>query len=67
MRYNREKYDKARTDYGKTFFKMGRRKKWFVNQERDRLLLDFNRYIEPFLGGGSVFFILIRNKQSLAI
>lgn len=42
----------------KPFLKWAGGKKWFVNQERDRLLLDFNRYIEPFLGGGSVFFYI---------
>jgi len=42
----------------KPFLKWAGGKKWFVNQERDRLQLDFNRYIEPFLGGGSVFFYI---------
>lgn len=40
------------------FFKWAGGKNWFVNQEYDRLPLQYNRYIEPFLGGGSVFFYM---------
>lgn len=40
------------------FLKWAGGKKWFINNESHRLpdVNSFNRYIEPFLGGGSVFF-----------
>ncbi len=42
------------------FLKWAGGKKWFINNESHRLpdVDSFNRYIEPFLGGGSVFFHL---------
>ena len=42
------------------FLKWAGGKRWFVKHEKYRLPLNltFNRYIEPFLGGGSIFFYL---------
>lgn len=42
----------------KPFLKWAGGKKWFVNRESARFPQTYNRYIEPFLGGGSVFFFL---------
>lgn len=41
---------------GNTFLKWAGGKRWFVNNESDRFPTEYNRYIEPFLGGGAVFF-----------
>lgn len=41
-----------------TFLKWAGGKRWFVNNESHRFPLRYNRYIEPFLGGGAVFFYL---------
>lgn len=40
------------------FLKWAGGKRWFINSESHRLpkVDNFNKYIEPFLGGGSVFF-----------
>ena len=40
------------------FLKWAGSKKWFVDQLGTSLPTEFNRYIEPFLGSGSVFFYL---------
>lgn len=40
------------------FLKWAGGKRWFVQKHSDYLPSSFNRYIEPFLGGGSVFFHL---------
>lgn len=40
------------------FLKWAGGKRWFVQKYSDLLPSEFNRYIEPFLGGGSVFFHL---------
>lgn len=40
------------------FLKWAGGKRWFVQRHADLLPKTFNRYIEPFLGGGSVFFHL---------
>ncbi|OHX34312.1 DNA methyltransferase [Methylomonas sp. LWB] len=40
------------------FLKWAGGKRWFVQRHADLIPKNFNRYIEPFLGGGSVFFYL---------
>jgi DNA adenine methylase len=40
------------------FLKWPGGKRWFLNKHADLLPQKFNRYIEPFLGGGSIFFHL---------
>ncbi|RQH04752.1 DNA adenine methylase [Paraburkholderia dinghuensis] len=40
------------------FLKWAGGKRWFVQSHADKLPRTFNRYIEPFLGGGSVYFYL---------
>jgi DNA adenine methylase len=40
------------------FLKWPGGKRWFVYRFAERLPTQFNRYIEPFLGGGSVYFSL---------
>jgi len=42
----------------KPFLKWAGGKTWFVTNEGNRLPHNYNRYIEPFLGGASVFFYL---------
>lgn len=42
----------------KPFLKWAGGKTWFVTNEETRLPHNYNRYIEPFLGGASVFFHL---------
>lgn len=46
------------------FLKWPGGKRWFVNSYASFLSTKYNRYIEPFLGGGSVFFYL-KPKQSI--
>ncbi len=41
-----------------TFLKWAGGKNWFVKHQRHRLPVRYNRYIDPFLGGGSVFFYM---------
>lgn len=41
-----------------TFLKWAGGKRWFVNHENKRFPTEYNRYIEPFLGSGAVFFYL---------
>lgn len=43
---------------GSTFLKWAGGKHWFVHREKRLFPTEYNRYIEPFLGGGSVFFYL---------
>ena len=41
-----------------TFLKWAGGKNWFVKHQDHRLPVQYNRYIDPFLGGGSVFFYM---------
>ena len=41
-------------------------KKWFIKDQYFRLPHNFNRYIDPFLGGGSVYFYLEPEKAILS-
>lgn len=41
-----------------TFLKWAGGKNWLVKQHRHRLPTQYNRYIDPFIGGGSVFFYM---------
>ncbi len=41
-----------------TFLKWAGGKNWFVRNQRHRIPQQYNRYIDPFLGGGSLFFFL---------
>lgn len=47
------------------FLKWAGGKRWFVQRHSDLLPKTFNRYIEPFLGGGSVYFHLQPDKALL--
>lgn len=48
------------------FLKWAGGKRWFVSAHPDFLSHPFNRYIEPFLGSGAVFFHLEPKKSILA-
>jgi DNA adenine methylase len=48
------------------FLKWPGGKRWFVANYKQLLPGEFNRYIEPFLGGGSVFFHLKPTKAVLS-
>ncbi len=41
-----------------TFLKWAGGKNWFVKNQRHRIPQQYNRYIDPFLGGGSLYFFL---------
>lgn len=49
---------------GNPFLKWAGGKNWFVERENLRFPKKYNRYIEPFLGGGAVFFYL-EPKQAI--
>ena len=40
------------------FLKWAGGKRWFVNREIDRIPKSYKRYIDPFVGGGSLYFYL---------
>ena len=48
------------------FLKWPGGKRWFVHQFASSLPIRFDRYIEPFLGGGSVYFHLHPEKAILS-
>lgn len=51
---------------GKTFLKWAGGKRWFVNSENRRFPIEYNRYIEPFLGGGAVYFYMSPSEAILS-
>jgi DNA adenine methylase len=48
------------------FLKWAGGKRWFVSRYLDLLPSEFNRYIEPFLGSGALFFAIRPHKAILA-
>jgi DNA adenine methylase len=50
----------------KPFLKWAGGKRWFVYNHADLLPIKYNRYIEPFLGSGAVFFHLCPEKAILS-
>lgn len=53
-----KEHKKWKETMSNTFLKWAGGKRWFVNRENQRFPAEYNRYIEPFLGGGAVFFYL---------
>lgn len=49
-----------------TFLKWAGGKNWFVKNQRHRLPTQYKRYIDPFLGGGSVFFYMEPKSATLS-
>ena len=49
----------------KPFLKWAGGKRWLTNNYSDHLNLSYNRYIEPFLGSGAIFFHLNPKKAIL--
>ena len=47
-----------------TFLKWAGGKNWFIKTQSHRLPTEYKRYIDPFLGGGSVFFYM-EPKESI--
>lgn len=47
-----------------TFLKWAGGKNWFVKQQSDRLPYNYKKYIDPFVGGGALFFYL-EPKQAI--
>ena len=60
---NTNEYDDRRVV---PFLKWAGGKRWLVSQHLDLFPNTYERYIEPFLGGGSVFFALQPDKSILA-
>lgn len=48
------------------FLKWAGGKRWFVTKHADLLNVSFERYVEPFLGGGAIFFHLAPKRALLA-
>lgn len=48
------------------FLKWAGGKRWFVKNHLNEVPANFNRYLEPFLGGGSMFFALRPNEAILS-
>lgn len=61
---------KGQSDYNhsviKPFLKWAGGKRWFVEQYANLLQIEYNRYIEPFLGSGAVFFHLMPKTAILS-
>lgn len=50
----------------KPFLKWAGGKRWLTHRFKNFENLDFNKYIEPFLGGGAVFFDLLPERSNLS-
>lgn len=48
------------------FLKWPGGKRWFINKYQDYFPVNYNTYIEPFLGGGAVYFSLHPKNAILA-
>ncbi len=49
-----------------SFLKWAGGKRWFVKHQIHRVPEQFNRYIDPFIGGGSLFFFLEPNEAIIS-
>ena len=49
-----------------SFLKWPGGKRWFISRYRHLFPNQYNRYIEPFVGGGSVFFSILPNNAHIA-
>lgn len=58
--------DSNSKDYVEPFLKWAGGKRWLVSAHKDVFNVSFERYIEPFVGGGSVYFYLTPNNAILA-
>lgn len=50
----------------KTFLKWAGGKNWFIKYQCQRLPQYYNRYIDPFLGGGSIYFYMEPNEAIIS-
>lgn len=55
----------GKTSMNSSFLKWAGGKKWFVSDYANLFPKEYNRYIEPFLGGGIVYFYLEPKKAIL--